>query len=97
MALAACLQQGPSIVLRRLAQLLKNWRQQPYLEGALASPPVSLAMLPAWKYEPRATFAWVIIFGFLYMCRLFSWTSALKMISTAIAFGGLMAGIIAGA
>src|SRR5262245_21869330 len=97
MPLAACLQQGRSVVLRSLAQWLRNWRQRPNLVGTLAALPVSLAMLPAWTYAPKATFAWVVIFSFLCMCRLLSWTPALQMISTAIAMGGLFSGMIAGA
>jgi hypothetical protein len=63
--------------------------------GFLAALPVSVAMLPAWKYDRELTFAWVVLFGFFWSLRLFSWTPTLQMISTAVCLGGLFSGIIA--
>jgi hypothetical protein len=78
------------MVSTKLVQLLQSNRWRPYLLGGLASLPVTVAMLLAWKYCDALAIAWFFLYPFFGGLGMFWKTPTGKLISAALLFGTIV-------
>jgi hypothetical protein len=78
----------------RLSRLLHSERWRPYILGSVASLPIMVVVLLAWKYHPDWA-AWWTVFCFVFAgLDVFHKTPTRKMISFALFLGTLASYLI---